>query len=245
MADPLSTATRATKRNLLLASVLAISANAFNVSIDKIPVAGLSITFDDRLFAFLLLIVLAYFLCTFVLYYVIDIKNLPPTEHQSSAEKTFLTTTNSYFHTYGSKVRADLQQFAPVGDSVMLDTMFENSLDKGGQVLNLRIVPQPGVFQDHSIFEKWRADNPNVNDEINARQRYWIARYKRARYWHYRRHQIVLVGTRAMYFTRNYFFDGALPILLGILALGAILGHWNLTWVQSYLPSFKALSSHH
>jgi hypothetical protein len=54
MADPLSPATRATKRNLLLASVLAISANAFNVSIDKIPVAGLSITFDDRLFAFLL-----------------------------------------------------------------------------------------------------------------------------------------------------------------------------------------------
>jgi hypothetical protein len=74
MADPLSPATRATKRNLLLASVIAISASAFNVSIDRIPVGGLSITFDDRLFAFLLLIVLAYFLCIFILYYAIDIK---------------------------------------------------------------------------------------------------------------------------------------------------------------------------
>lgn len=41
MADPLSTATRATKRNLLIASVIAISASAFNISIDRIPVGGL------------------------------------------------------------------------------------------------------------------------------------------------------------------------------------------------------------
>jgi phosphotransferase system glucose/maltose/N-acetylglucosamine-specific IIC component len=89
MADPLSTATRATKRNLLIASVLAISANAFNVSVDKIPLAGLSINFDDRLFAFLLVITLAYFLCTFVLYYVIDMKNLETTKHQTHAETNY------------------------------------------------------------------------------------------------------------------------------------------------------------
>jgi hypothetical protein len=57
--DPLSPATRATKRNLLVASMLAITYRAFDVSIDKIPVAGLSISFDNRVFAFLLIATLA------------------------------------------------------------------------------------------------------------------------------------------------------------------------------------------
>jgi hypothetical protein len=51
-------------------------------------------------------------------------------------------------------------------------------------------------------------------------------------------------AVRVMYFLRNYFFDGLLPILLGSFALVAILSHINLTWIQNYLPSFKALSSH-
>src|SRR5258708_5111953 len=89
MADPLSSATRANKRNLLVVSVIAISASAFNVSIDKIPVGGLSMSFDDRLFAFLLVVVLLYFLATFILYYTIDMKNLDPTGHQLAAEKKF------------------------------------------------------------------------------------------------------------------------------------------------------------
>jgi hypothetical protein len=92
--DPLSTATRATKRNLLVASVLAISANAFNVSVQKIPLAGLSINFDDRLFGFLLLIVVMYFLSTFILYYAIDIKNIETTHHQDESEKAYQLRLN-------------------------------------------------------------------------------------------------------------------------------------------------------
>jgi len=105
MADPLSPATRATKRNLLVASVLAISANVFNVSIDKIPIGGLSITFDDRLFAFLLLIVLIYFLCTFTLYYSIDIKNLEKTDHQTVSEHAYRNSRNKVWSTCPSGPR--------------------------------------------------------------------------------------------------------------------------------------------
>src|SRR4051794_29488572 len=94
VADPLSPATRATKRNLLIASVLGISANAFNITVDKIPLAGLSINFDDRLFAFLLVIALVYFLGTFVLYYIIDIKNLEVTKHQTAFEDRYTTRIN-------------------------------------------------------------------------------------------------------------------------------------------------------
>jgi hypothetical protein len=74
MPDPLSPATRAMKRNLLIASVVAISANAFKVSIDRIPMGGLSVSLDVRLFCFPAVIVLLYFLATFLLYYAIDIR---------------------------------------------------------------------------------------------------------------------------------------------------------------------------
>src|SRR6266404_9078560 len=108
--DPLSTATRATKRNLLIASVLAISANAFNVSVDKIPIGGLSLTFDDRLFAFLIFITLTYFLCTFILYYVIDIKNLEETGHQESAMKKFDQRQYDFEQSYGHRAARDLEK---------------------------------------------------------------------------------------------------------------------------------------
>src|SRR5436305_1195225 len=89
MPDPLTPATRGAKRNLLVASVLAITFKAFDVKVDKIPVAGLSIDFDDRLFSFLLLTTTAYFLVTFVLYYFIDIRNLDTTTHQKTSDKIF------------------------------------------------------------------------------------------------------------------------------------------------------------
>jgi phosphotransferase system glucose/maltose/N-acetylglucosamine-specific IIC component len=108
MADPLSSATRAVKRNLLIASVLAISANAFNVSVDKIPVGGLSVNFDSRLFAFLLVVTLLYFFCTFVIYYAIDMKNLEPTTHQQEAEKKSNSKINGFNVNYKSRVGTDL-----------------------------------------------------------------------------------------------------------------------------------------
>src|SRR5882672_9343936 len=108
MADPLSTATRATKRNLLIASVLAISANAFNISIDKIPLAGLSVNFDDRLFAFLLVLTLGYFLCTFVLYYTIDIKNLEATKHQTDTETGYKEKLEDFDFIYAERIRKRL-----------------------------------------------------------------------------------------------------------------------------------------
>ena len=87
--DPLSTATRGAKRNLLIAAMLAITVKAFNISIDKIPVGPFSISYDPRVFSFLLLCVLMYFLCIFALYYFIDIRNVDKTEHQNASDKLF------------------------------------------------------------------------------------------------------------------------------------------------------------
>lgn len=82
--DPLSKATRTTKRNLLAASFVAILYTAFEISADKIPIAGLTISFDPRVFGFALAATASYFLVTFCLYYYIDIRNFARLPHQES-----------------------------------------------------------------------------------------------------------------------------------------------------------------
>jgi hypothetical protein len=244
MADPLSPATRATKRNLLLASVLAISANAFNVSIDKIPVGGLSITFDDRLFAFLLLIVLVYFLCTFILYYLIDIRNLEATAHQDASEKAFVDRVNRYAVQYTGVIHRDLQSLTS-DFAVKLHVNFSHMLAVGQPIpesVNL-VIPDPTHRgQDQPVPAELHKD---LFAKLAERQHYWIKRFPRDRGADKRRAAFLVKTTRSMYFLRNYFFDGSLPIALGVFALAAILSHLNLAWIQNYLPSFKALSSTH
>ena len=34
-------------------------------------------------------------------------------------------------------------------------------------------------------------------------------------------------------------FDGALPVMLGLFAAAALFAHWDLSWLQEYLPSFR------
>ena len=99
-ADPLSSSTRTTKRNLLVASVFAIAYAAFDVTISKIPLAGLEIEFDQRLFSFLILSVLVYFTGTFILYYYIDIRNVELTPHQKLTEGEYTKKKTNYSHAY-------------------------------------------------------------------------------------------------------------------------------------------------
>jgi hypothetical protein len=84
--DPLSSATRATKRNLLIVSLLAITFKAFNVTTDKLSFLGLAMTYDQGTFEFLMAVSLFYLLLTFALYYYIDIRNFPRTSHQQRTD---------------------------------------------------------------------------------------------------------------------------------------------------------------
>jgi hypothetical protein len=84
--DPLSSATRAAKRNLLAASLIAVTFKAFNISVERISVVGVNMDFDRGVFEFLILASLAYFLATFCLYYYIDIRNFPRTAHENRTD---------------------------------------------------------------------------------------------------------------------------------------------------------------
>jgi hypothetical protein len=241
MADPLSPATRAIKRNLLVASVLAISANAFNVSIDKIPVGGLSITFDDRLFAFLLVIVLVYFLCTFILYYLIDIKNIEATGHQEKVEETLKTRLDAFAARYSRKVLDDLQTLT-AEYRIVLHHAFDGFLQRGAmspaeKPYRIFTKSSPG-----SVEVPRTESMEDLYSKIEQRILYWTKRFPSDRLSDRRRALFPARAVRAMYFLRNYFLDGFFPIGLGVFGLIAILGHLNLSWMQDYLPSFKALS---
>lgn len=235
MADPLSTATRATKRNLLVASVIAISANAFNITIDKIPLAGLSINFDDRLFAFLLVITLVYFLCTFVLYYAIDMKNAEVTKHQRASEDSYQERIGRFDFLYAERIRRQVQ--LTLGADYEVDaqnTSFGTlrSSDFGNRNYSVKRPPLPLTPRENSeVYDKAAI----VIDRM-------LVDLKSAERWYKRRQRLLLLAIRTMYFLRNYFFDGLLPIALGVFALIAILGHVDMHWIQRFLPSFKVLA---
>lgn len=245
MADPLSTATRATKRNLLIASVLAISANAFNISIDKIPLAGLSVNFDDRLFAFLLVITLAYFLGTFVLYYTIDIKNLEATKHQTASESGYTEKLQKFNSIYAERIATRLRKrILPEHDLTTNSDIYGapytvETFRTHTYVVTKLTTDALGVRKTTGVS---REEEPALYSSLDSLVDVWVDQYPAAWPWFRRKQSVRLYGIRAMYITRNYFFDGMLPIALGIFALIAIAGHIDLHWIQRFLPSFKVLS---
>jgi hypothetical protein len=239
--DPLSTATRATKRNLLVASVLAIAANAFNVSIEKIPVGGLSINFDDRLFAFFLLIALVYFLSTFILYYTIDIKNLQTTPHQDKSEEIFQRRLTLFENRYAARIEADLQSLSPSDHRLHFGNLADHlRTGRFNSILTYRILTsKPPAIPRQDPAEMARTENPTVFKAIDERLKYWFERLPKAKAWDACRARLTIRAVRLMYLTRNYLVDGGLPILLGIVALAAVLGYIDLHWLQDFFPRLK------
>jgi len=233
------------KRNLLIVSVLAISASAFNVSVDKIPVGGLSINFDNRLFAFLLLVTLIYFLCTFMLYYFIDIKNFKELPHQTTTEHAFRERVDRFPSRFDERVQRDLNTIVPPKYSLSINYLFHQhgamtEFSPRFYTLFMANEKDPrGMFSEMVS----RSQEEDLHKKIDDRLRYWINRYKCSKRLDWHRGHLVVMAPRSMYFMRNYFVDGILPIPLGFFALITILGHLDLTWMQNYLPSFRALSS--
>ncbi|WP_213285926.1 hypothetical protein [Bradyrhizobium sp. sGM-13] len=241
MADPLSTATRATKRNLLVTSVLAISANAFSVSIEKIPIGGLSINFDGRLFAFLLLVVLLYFFCTFVVYYTIDMKNLERTAHEEGSEKSYNLRVGGFHESYKDRTIGTLQQI--VGPDLRVISHYDYSFEE----------PEPRHERGYRLLVldssggKWNEITPSTHPEecgkLDQHFHRWRSRYAKAAVWNRRRTKVRLNVVKLTYVIRNYILDGAIPVLLGSIAILAIFGAIDLGWIKNWLPHMRTISA--
>jgi hypothetical protein len=232
--DPLSPATRTTKRNLLVASVLAITYKAFNVTIDKIPVAGLSINFDNRVFTFLLLVTLLYFLLTFVLYFFIDIRDIETTAHQTASETLFRDALHSFVLKYEDRLAKEVKEGFPDYDvtSSRIAGALAGQLATGDYP---KISKNPG--QRKIILDDYAEPKPEPDPVfINAAQR-MLRRY---RFWYWAKYASLLprrYSIRLTYFIRNYLTDGVLPIALGCFAIIALYGKVGVQWIQLIAPA--------
>lgn len=250
--DPLSAATRAAKRNLLVSSILVLTYRAFDISVEKIPFAGMSITFDPGVFAFLLSLAIIYFGVTFALYYYIDIRNIEETTHQKETKRNTSILIDAYTDRIAEALTLELAAGLPENHRI------SNVM---GQVK--RIVVFFGVrrFTDAILFRDefdpaWiplsystqtpnlststdltPASHPELFDQlaltVKRRLRFFWWKEKAHRLWRKR----LDWGVSAAYTVRNYFTDGILPIALGSLALAALYGWVDVHWIRSVAPT--------
>lgn len=238
--DPLSSATRNTKRQLLIVGVVAITFKAFDVSIEKIPLSGLVINFNRGVFEFLLAIALIYLLLTFILYYYIDIRNFPRTFHQESTDVWRTGKIEQFIGDWYIQTSDSLAKFAPSGFIIYLNPNYQEWLRdlvdptrKAVELLDLKrrgIIPSPsGVIQRAdfiSISGPTQQGHEQLRKEAEADAQVMLdartKQFPRAFRRHLRTLTPRIAVVRLIYFIRNYITDGLLPILIGLTALLAI-----------------------
>lgn len=245
--DPLSGTTRNAKRNLLVTATLAITYRAFDVSIEKIPIAGLVIDFNKGVFSFLLVLILLYFIVTFSLYYLIDIRNFEETLHQRTSASTHSNEKTLRIERFLSqgwnrashRIKEPLSfRFNDAANLFLREYLDANRSDRRELFLNL--VPE----QMYTLKNDKRPWDPiaDANEHLEARE--YLNAYVidlMPRIVSFERQSAAVesmryTGVRFLYAFRNYGSDGLFPIGLGIVALLAIYHAIPLQWLQEIAP---------
>jgi hypothetical protein len=251
--DPLSPSTRTAKRNLLAAATIAITYSAFDVSISKIPLGGLAIEFDNRVFAFLLISVLLYFSATFALYYFIDVRNVERTKHQTDKETGYHLARNSFCSRHATEVLQKIGKSLPKGITYNINAnhqfgqffqemekpFFEESMiDHFVRTMSIAIALQrEKTSLRDSRMPISHEENPALYDSVEKKFRKAFTRYRRKQLIHDFKLLPSLYGVRVLYFIRNYVVDGAFPFILVAFALAAIFQIIDLHWLRTVIPN--------
>jgi hypothetical protein len=240
--DPLSPATRATKRNLLIASLVGIAFKAFDITVQQIPLAGLSIKFDRGIFEFLLLAVLLYLLITFCLYYYIDIRNFPPTTHQLNTEKWNKLSLGFMIQEWAQNATPKVNHASEPPFRYTVCSEYQGCLDQlAGSTRSLfaalrkkkplidytaMLVEQP-VKSERIFGQKADAEKALANYTERFLISYCLRRWMlRPRLW----------TVRFAYAFRNYGTDGLLPIMAAVIALAALFHIIDVTFLAAVVP---------
>jgi len=244
---------------LLLASVVAITFRAFDISADKIPIAGIQITYDRGAFEFLMVLLLGYFLLTFALYYYIDIKNFIRVHHQDEteawrkertyrlahqfereidAQARFLPRDKGYWlgvtSTLDDHIRSRFEDFPLT--LVLIYRLHKSPINVGSFVTIYRNTTRNGR-PDIEIATKPTSEEEALKVEF-VNQMQDRLRALPLRYFLSNMQTLpVLLAVRLAYILRNYGVDGVLPIGAAIVAL---LGLYDLI----DLHSLAALAPH-
>src|ERR1700688_3572079 len=242
--DPLSPATRSTKKGLLIAALAAMTFKGFDVKIHTIDMAGLHIDFDGRVFDFLLVAALAYFLVSFCLYYYIDIRNFSTTKHQDDTEKWRLGQLGTFANNYLTKVRQELRHLTALDQRFLVTAQFSSVLtqmlkagNSSAELERLSALAKK-CFQFQTVEAGAFLSAPLPKDRMELAKQIEIMLEQRARQYPraYSRHRSSLiprtVGVRFAYQFRNYWLDGIFPALTGVIGLLAMFNVVPLRWLS-------------
>jgi hypothetical protein len=244
--DPLSPATRAIKKNLLIAATLAITFRAFDVSIEKLPLpGGITVNFDQRVFSFLLVALLLYLTATFALYYYADITDRERPQHRSKNEAWYQQKLDSKVADECDHLEAALLYALPAGiflaEHSFIEAIVKNSLK--------RLPTREFVVSAIELYEKegkdWAPEHKRLNRSKNAELYDKLASVAETRLRRfklsYQLHRLTLLprvlAVRAAFIVRDYGTDGIFPLACGVVALLAMYDVISLRWLQDVAPA--------
>lgn len=248
--DPLSNATRAAKRNLLLVSSAAILVKTFNLTVERLPVGIAVITVDQGALNFAIVMSLVYFGIAFATYYWIDIRNVKITDHQTTVFKKYESTRASFRRDCWDELEKNVQRVAQKGQRVVFDSSaFDMILQ---DVAAFKALPNDaflaGTEQYRCIWindiegrnsklvpynEKTAPQYHHVFNEVRRQ----LKRYRLRSIAHWSIWIIPLLMTKSLYLMRNYGLDGLLPLVLGLIAILNMYGVISMDWTTALLPS--------
>jgi hypothetical protein len=246
--EPFSETTLHTKRNLLVAGTLAITYRAFDVSVEKIPVAGIVIDFNRGIFAFLLVVVLFYFLVSFAVYFFIDVKNFEQPPHQLGSLDRLSKALTARVSRLTDRIEEKINGQLSDGDFIRLEARVRGDLlelqdlpklKRRAFLRELNVASTYGLLKrDGSLNRRLERDK---HRELYERVDRLVASAIRRSIWfeaiptflQRRRHS----GVTFVYLLRSYILDGLFPFLLGVVGLLAMYGYLPLDWLRYVAPS--------
>jgi hypothetical protein len=246
--DPLSAATRASKPNLLVASILAITYRAFDISLWTLAGRPTDPTVDPRALTFLLIAALLYLTASFILYYVIDVRNFEATSDQADTEGAYAIARMRAWQIHAQRtlrrVRIGLRAKYDVFGGEEKLVAYLQRVDEGdwhdGASLDGFATDVLGSMK----FYTWR---PRIEKDLKEdHDTYvqlhgmisrsllnfglWRALYN-VPFWPR------LYAIRGLYWLRAYVFDGLLPLAFGAIALAALFQVVDVHVIAKFIPA--------
>lgn len=234
-ADPLSELTRREKRNLLAISLFAITAKAFDIHLKEVELNGNKVSFDESAVPFVLVLAGAYFLVTFVMYWIIDIKNAEMPEHYTRlpgiANHRFdawrLALLEEKFLQISKFFSNDRVVISPTTEAMNFNGEWRGDVD--------RYFSFSFMYRDIAMTPDDQSAYQAVAREISLHIRHWAPEFRsqcRVRRFIYN------VPTRlymALYVFRNYVWDFLFPLALALYAGGVLVAGWNPDWIKNLI----------
>lgn len=251
--EPLSAATRATKRNLLLASAAVVLIKVFHISLKNVSLLGGTLATEPGTVLFALTMATLYLLGSFLIYYRADMRSLDKTDLEVAVDDYYSRQVQSLRDMAWGEV-----------------TRYFNSLEGKGDDISLiggisYLIESESVFAkiDVSLIRRMHQqklyvvlNNFNPNDSVDRFEKVyltnqawlefemWFVKYLKDYRWAVMARKIPLAlkaaRKKSIFMFRTYMWDGLLPVSFGILALAAAYDLVDLAWIKSFAPPIPA-----